>query len=479
MRKSLLLLIPLFYLIPGYEQNKIISKTKSLNIILFVADDLGAVDIGAYGSKVVRTPNLNKFAREGLLFNRAFAASPTCSPSRSSFLTGLMPFRNGAHGNHAGVKEGTFSIVQYLQPLNYTVAIAGKLHIGPGSVFAFERIANTNVPEPGHERNPGLNYDLNLEPVDQWLAAQKAGKPFMLMVADHSPHVVWPEKPTYDPEKVDIPANHIDTRETRMSRARYYTDITKMDNNFGRLMEMLKKHNMLENTIVVFTADQGPQWPFAKWTLYDYGVKTPLIVKWPGVTKAGKSTNALVSLVDLVPTFVDIAGGTPPSSVDGKSFLPVLKNQSDSARDFVFATHTGDGTMNRTPTRMIRSSQYKLILNIAPDTLFNTHMNKAKDHDGGREYWDSWRAKSFSDEHAASVLWRYHNHPEEEFFDVIADPNELKNLANDPKFSKLVEEYRNKLIEWRVRQIDTVTTPELIIQVPNKPKAKPIAPYVF
>lgn len=452
-------------------------NTAAPNIVLFVADDLGAVDISPYGNKIARTPNLGSFARESLLFKNAFASSPTCSPSRSSFLTGLMPFRNGAHGNHAGVKEGTRSIVQYLEPLGYQVAIAGKLHIGPESVFSFERIANTNVPEPGFEKKPGLNWDLNLDPVNTWFSKRNTNKPFMLVVADHSPHVVWPEQATYDPGKVDIPANHIDTKETRKSRARYYTDITKMDGNFGRLLRLLEQHHLKENTLVIFIADQGPQWAFAKWTLYDYGVHTPLLVRWPGITKRGQQTQALVSLVDLVPTIVEAAGGTAPAGIDGNSFLKVIKDAKQPAREMVFASHTGDGMMNRTPTRMLRTIRYKYILNIAADTIFNTHMNKARDHDGGREYWNSWKDLSFTNQHAAFVLWRYHHHPAEELYDIQADPLEQHNLSAEPRYAAMLADFRSKMKSWRAGQGDEETGPEKLIPLPAG--AKPVAPYVF
>ena len=450
---------------------------KPLNIVLFVADDLGAVDIAPYGNKVVRTPNLSRFATESILFSNAFASSPTCSPSRSSFLTGLMPFRNGAHGNHAGVKEGTKSIVQYLQPLGYQVAIAGKLHIGPETVFPFERIAQTNIPEPGFEKKPGLNWDLNLDPVDSWLASRQNTQPFMLMVADHSPHVVWPEQATYDPAKVDIPASHIDTKETRNSRARYYTDISKMDGNFGRLLHLLDQHKLKENTLVIFIADQGPQWAFAKWTLYDYGVRTPLMVRWPGVVKGAQKTTALVSLVDLVPTIIEAAGGIAPKDIDGLSFLPIVQGKKQVAREMVFASHTGDGMMNRTPMRMIRTDRYKYILNIAADTVFNTHINKARDHDGGREYWNSWRDLSFTNKEAAFVLWRYHNHPSEELYDLKADPNEMHNLSAEGKYQSLLIDFRNKMKSWRAMQGDLETGPEKLQAIPAG--TKPVAPYVF
>jgi N-sulfoglucosamine sulfohydrolase len=448
------------------------------NIVLFIADDLGVNDTEPYGNKIVRTPNLQKLSRESLLFTRAFASSPTCGPSRSSIFTGLMPIRHGAHGNHSAVARGTRSLAQYLQPLGYRVAIAGKLHVGPEEVFAFEHVSKTNLPEPGHEQKPGLNYDLNFDPVDQWLAQQQKNKPFMLIVADHSPHVVWPEKYSYDPAKVDIPQKHIDTRETRVARARYYTDVSKMDSNVGRLLASLEKNGLSKNTIVIFTADQGPQWPFAKWSLYDDGIKTPLMVRWPGVVRAGKQTGALVSLTDLLPTLVEAAGGNAPGNIDGQSFLPVLKGQKDTHREEVFATHTGDALMNRAPARMVRTNQYKYILNLAPEILYTTHMDKAKDHDGGREYWDSWRSKSFTDQQAASVLWRYHNRPKEELYDVEADPHELHNLAADTGYAKLLESLRAKLAAWRKQQNDFFTGPEEIKE-PKKKGEKPAAPYVF
>lgn len=481
MYKSIICCALLFLSQIGEAQKRKGASSERFNIVLFIADDLDATDIGPYGNKIVRTPNLDKLAQESMLFTRAFASSPTCSPSRSTIFTGLMPMRHGGHGNHNGVKEGTPSLVQYLQPLGYRVALAGKLHIGPEAVFPFERIEQTNVPEPGFEKKPGLNWDLNLAPVDQWLAQQQKNKPFMLVVADHSPHVIWPEKAEYDPAQIDIPVNHIDTRETRASRARYYTDITKMDNNVGKVLASLERNGLAKNTIVLFVSDQGPQWPFAKWSLYDDGVQTPLIVRWPGTVDPAAKAGALVSLADLVPTLVEASGGTAPGNIDGQSFLAVLKGQKETHREAVYATHTGDRLMNRAPARMVRTAQYKYILNLAPQILYTTHMDKAKDHDGGREYWDSWREKSFTDTHAAAVLWRYHNRPKEELYNVEDDPKELRNLAADPKYARVLAGMRTKMAEWRKGQSDTITGPEEFNEKVEEQKKgqKPVAPYVF
>ncbi|HMF71095.1 MAG TPA: hypothetical protein VK616_06450, partial [Flavitalea sp.] len=181
----------------------------------------------------------------------------------------------------------------------------------------------------------------------------------------------------------------------------------------------------------------------------------------------------------LVPTIVEAAGGVAPGNIDGESFLQVLKGLKNVHRKYVFATHTGDRLMNRSPARMLRTNQYKYILNIAPQIQYTTHMDLAKDHDGGREYWDSWVKKSYTEEHAASVLWRYHNLPKEELYDVLTDPHEMHNLAGDVKYMKLIEEYREEMSKWRTQQNDTITGPELIKDEPAKRGAKPVAPYVF
>lgn len=438
-----------------------VAKEKPLNIVLFVADDLGANDIGPYGNRVVRTPNLDRLAAESLVFSNAFASSPTCSPSRASIYTGKYPFRNGAHANHHGITAENRTLPAYLNTLGYQVGFAGKLHIGPMSLYPFDLIHHTNVPEPGHEKDGVLWTDLNMEPVDQWLAdASKSKKPFMLVVNDHSPHVMWPEKPEYDASEVDVPAIHIDTKETRVARSRYYTDITKMDTNVGKLLESLAKYQLDQNTVVIFTADQGPQWAFGKWNLYDYGIRVPLIVRWPGVVKGASESNSLASLVDILPTAIELAGGKAPKQpdqIDGRSLLPLLTGKENNRREPIFASHTGDGTINQAPMRMIRSSRYKYILNLAPEVLYHTHINLAKDHDGGRQYWPSWLNRSFADEHAAAVLWRYHNRPKEELYDIQSDPNELHNLATNPRYESIMNDFRMQMTEWRTQQGDTET----------------------
>lgn len=441
------------------------------NIVLFVGDDLGAVDTEPYGNRVVRTPHLARLAAEGLTFQRAYATSPTCAPSRASIYSGLLPFRHGAHANHSMARAGVRSLPHYLGELGYRVAIAGKLHVGPETAYPFERVAGSNVPEPEARGQGALFADLHMPAVDAWLGTVDRSRPWMLVVADHSPHVVWPDSATYDPARVDVPPYHIDTPEYRAARARYYTDVTKMDGNLGATLEALRRRGFADNTVVVFTADQGPQFPFGKWGVYELGIRAPLVVRWPGTVRPAGRTDAMVSLVDLLPTLVEAAGGRAPEGIDGRSFLGVLRGRQAQHRDTVWASHTGDRAMNRVPMRMLRTDRWKYIRNLA-DTVYTTHMDRVLERN--QMYWASWLDRSFRDASAAAILWRYHRRPTEELYDLAADPLERHNLAALPEHAPTLTALRARLDAWRTAQGDTEKASEPLDERPG-----PGPPYLF
>jgi N-sulfoglucosamine sulfohydrolase len=160
-----------------------------------------------------------------------------------------------------------------------------------------------------------------------------------------------------------------------------------------------------------------------------------------------------VSLVDLLPTFIEAAGGTPPDDIDGCSFLPVLLGSKDKHRDAIFATHTRDGRMNDFPMRCIRTRTHKYILNLKPDNTYTTHITDGKDQDG-RDYWRSWLEKAKTDEHAARMVRRYQHRPTEELYDLRVDPYELNNIAADPANRHLVSSLRKRLEQWMKEQAD-------------------------
>lgn len=419
------------------------------NLVLFIADDFSWHDVGAYGNKSVRTPNIDRLAAEGMRFDAVFSASPTCTPSRSAIFTGMYPFRSGAHTNHSLVRDDLKTWPVYFREAGYRVVLAGKTHFGPREIFPFEYLPNSNVMPPGKKHV--LWTDLNTSAVAEMLASHDQQQPLCLVVASHSPHVYWPENDGYDPAKISLPPYLLDTPETRLAMYRYFTDVTWMDKQVGEVLDALAKSGFAENTLFGFTSDHGAQVPFGKWNLYDAGIRTPLIVRWPGKVKAGSTTAAMVSLIDLLPTFLEAAEAKAPSDVDAKSFLSVLRGDAEKHREEVFAAHTGDKEMNRTPMRCVRTSRFKYIANLAPDIRYTTHISDAKGPDG-KDYWDSWERVAERDEHAKQVIERYRHRPAEELYDVQADPYELKNLADDPAHAKTLAELRERVKQWRVQQ---------------------------
>ena len=424
------------------------------HLVLFLADDFSWNDAGPYGSPDARTPNLDRLAQEGLRFDAAFAASPTCTPSRSCLYTGLYPFRNGAHTNHSLVRDEVRTLPQRLQALGYRVVLAGKTHIGPRPIFPFEYLEGSNQLPPG--KKEVLWTDLNTQVVDRLLEQHdRAKQPLCLLVCSHSPHVYWPEVDGYDPTKLHLPPYLVDTPETRAARDRYLTDVTWMDRQVGEVRNSLRRHGYAENTLFLFSADQGAQWPFAKWNLYDAGLRVPLLAHWPGHVKVG-TTKAMVSLIDVLPTFLAAAGAPAATDLDGHSFLPVLEGKSHHLRDEVFAAHTGDKEMNRAPSRCIRTSHWKLIANLAPEITYRTHISGGNGLDG-RVYWDSWLRFAPSNPAAARLIERYEHRPAVELYDLERDPWELENLAANPKHARTVAELQEKLKQWRLQQGEDLT----------------------
>jgi uncharacterized sulfatase len=376
--------------------------------------------------------------------------------------TGLYPMRNGAHANHSVINDGIRTLPADMKELGYRVVIAGKTHIGPRTAFGFEYLADSNIMPPG--KKALLSTDLNTAAVEKLLAEHDKAKPLCLIVCSHSPHVYWMDNDgSYDPAKLTLPPYLLDTPETRLAMCKYLTDVSHMDQQLGDVLDSLTKHGYADDTLFMYTADQGAQWPFAKWNVYDAGIRVPLIIRWPGAVKSDSSTPALASLVDLLPTMIEVGGGTPPKDLDGRSLVPLLRGQGNHVHDEIFAAHTGDGQMNRSPQRCIRTTRYKLIANLASEGVYKTHIDAAGGPDG-KDYWDSWvRLANGGDAHAKRVIEHYKHRPPEELYDLQTDPYELKNLIDDPAHAAVAKELREKLKTWRVQQgedLNKVPMPE-------------------
>lgn len=410
-----------------------LAAPKPPNVVLFLADDQTWFDSGAYGNQDVPTPNIDRLASEGMRFTHAFTGTAMCAPTRQQLYTGLYPVRSGAYPNHSRVREGTRSLVHYFRDLGYRVALTGKEHFGPASSFPFERLR-----EKGADRQRREAVDLDAA---GRFMSRESRQPFFLVVASNSPHTPWTEgNPSqFDLDAIDVPGHLVDTPETRKALVAYYAEITHLDGQLGRVLSALESSGEQNNTILIYTSEQGSSLPFAKWTLYDAGVRTAMVVRWPGQVAAGATSDAMVHYVDVVPTLVD-AAGSELADVDGRSFLPVLLGQSEEHREHVFGAQTTRGVIHGTdyPSRSVRSRQYKLILNLAAANGFRNLLTLPP-RNGVLASWEG-----VAPDRARAYLER----PEVELYDLEADPWELDNLAMDPEHRGVVATHRAVLDEW-------------------------------
>lgn len=422
-----------------------VAQSRRPHLVLFLADDHGFFDSPVYGAKVVRTPNMERLAAEGLTFEHAFSGAAICIPSRAILMSGLCSHRNGATANGKPMKTGLKTLPSYMKELGYQVAHFGKSHFLPAENYKDWEAVPSEIKGEGV-----LNTDLVTGAVDEWLAnwEKSERRPLCLIVCSHSPHVTWDANQGYDPGEVELPPSFVDTAETRAARAEYYTDVTKMDTQLGEVYASVRKR-LGNNALFLYTSDNGAQWPFGKWSLYDAGIRLPMIATWPGVVRAASRTRAMVSFTDVLPTFMELAGGKGPAGIDGLSFAGVLRGRSSRHRDEIYASHTADnnGGMNCYPMRAVRTERWKYIRNLHPELSYQTHFDRGVQRDG-RVAWDSWVAKGQTDAKAAGVVRRYHARPVEELYDVAADPHETRNLAGVAEHAGVLGELRGKVDAW-------------------------------
>jgi uncharacterized sulfatase len=427
-------------------------RTDKPNIVILIADDHSMLDSGCYGNTVVKTPNIDRLAREGMRFTRAFTATAMCAPTRSILYTGLYAIRSGAYPNHSLVYPGTRSLPHYLKKHGYRVALAGKKHIGPVESFPFEYIARTAAAVNGFIRS-------------------RDDQPFCLIIATNDPHSPWKKDSSYDPEKIELPPYLVDTPQTRQAVANYYADVSSMDEEVGTYAEVIRKHNLEANTLFIYTSEQGAQFPHGKWTCYDVGLAVEFIARWPGRIQPGSVSDAMIHYVDVAPTLIEIAGGKPIKGLDGRSFLDVLLGKKDEHRSVVYGVHTTRGIIDGSecyPIRSIRTATHKYIMNLNADTSFrNVLITKDKEN-----YWRSWVEKAKTDAKAAKLVDMYQHRPAEELYDLRRDPYELNNIGADPANGELVASLRKRLEDWMKEQGDRGVETEMLAFERQRKKKK-------
>ena len=433
------------------------------NIVFILADDASWKHFGVYGNSAVNTPNIDNMAKEGVLFKNAFVSTPSCTASRSAILTGRNSFEleDGILlGGYLPKKFLTYTSV--LEKAGYKVGATGK-GWGPGTLFGRTvNPAGKPYNDLRHDPYKELFCDSSISDIDyaanfnNFLFDRGEDQPFVFWVGTNEPHKPYTADfaatQNIEFSNISIPDFYPDNENVRAEIASYLAEIQHIDTQIGLVYEVLKKHGKLDNTIVVFSSDNGMPFPRAKSNLYEYGIRIPLIVTWGNKIKKNRSVDDLISLTDLAPTFIDAAGLSVPSSMSGKSFIDILlSDQSGQVRakdNHVYTAIERHGRQSLYPSRSIRRQDFQLIWNALPE-------NNPIAVDGGP-------IKDVLINNKVSQPYYYKlaigKRPEYELYDVKADPYNMDNLAEDPLYQDVLDELKSQLFQYlELRQDPRIT----------------------
>lgn len=448
------------------------------NILFFISDDLGARWTGAYGESIAKTPGIDRLAREGVRFDRAFCASPSCTPSRSAILTGQAIYRLEEGGLLMGALPVKFPVFPLmLEESGYFVGHTGKTW-SPGSLRAggwgdrhpcgkgYEKRKNNRNTLYGDKPLPDYwanDYAANFEDFLAARAANGTEQPFFFWCGTIQPHLPWikgsgaasGKSPADAPQPAwlpDHPIVHNDVLD-------YISETEYADSHLARILDTLDQAGELDNTVIIFTGDHGTPLPRAKCNLYDAGTHVPLIVRYPPMVKAGRTVEDIVSLADVTATMLELANLEPTEAMTSRSFVPQLKSEKsgwiDESRDatiiaferHVWARPEGLGY----PMRALRTDKHLYIRNYEPDRWPQGDPDFVSHAQGviGDSDWCPTKALLLDEKDDPNIgkYYRlaYGKRPAEELYDVAKDPDQLHNLAGDPAYAKIKDELRQRL----------------------------------
>ncbi len=432
-------------LIPGCMSETVpqeATNAKRPNILWLISEDTSP-DFACYGNALVKTPHFDKLASEGALYTNAFATSPVCSPARSAFMTGMYQTSIGAHHHRSHRRDGyalpdpVDIITKYFRQAGYYTCNSAGL--------AYKKLGKTD-----------WNFAPKTNPFDgtDW-SQRKPGQPFFAQLNFSMTHRTFKrdERNPIDPETVELPPYYPDHPIARRDWADYLESIQVLDMQIGVALTWLEKEGLADDTIVMYFGDHGRPHVRGKQWLYEGGIRIPMIVRWPGKIEPGTVVDDLVSSVDFAPTFLRAAGIKPPKHLQGHPFL----GPGRRTRKYVFAARDRcDGTVDR--IRCIRSQRYKYIRNYYPDrpyTQFNGY--KKLQYPVLTLMQVLYRKGQLTPEQARFMAA---SRPPEEFYDLEQDPFEMRNLADDPEYKKLLKQHRRKLDEWIKATHDRGEIPE-------------------
>lgn len=406
------------------------------NILFITADNLGWHDLSCYGNQNIQTPNIDRIAQEGVRFENAFCVSSSCAPSRASLLTGQYPHTHGVTGlphihYFRALSPFHFTLPKLLSKAGYATGIEGKWHVSPflpTSWYGYEERLSGVFPEDHFIRGTEKSIDfLSRHKNHRFFFQVNYKNSHRNIVGEYEYHPDFP----VDPDKITVPEYMAmpDWPEIREDLARYYSQNLRMERMIGELLQALDALGLSENTLVLFMSDNGPHYPGMISTLYDRGVATPLIARWPGKIPQGLVVPNLVSSIDIMPTFLEAAGLKAPAGVQGRSILPLMTGRFIENRDESLFFEQTDH-VHYIPCRAVRTHQWKYIRNYS-DNAFGLDMNNH----------DDWAHRMCD---LPGHPWKTPR-PREELYHLKNDPQEQTNLATHPDVHPALKQLRSML----------------------------------
>ncbi len=454
------------------------AEQKPLNIVFICAEDMGR-EFAAYGDRTMETPGLDRLSAEGIVFDKAYASSPTCSSSRAGMLTGFYTHQHGQYGlvgrGHS-IHEGIPNVVDQLRSAGYFAGVTYKVHIDPDPEFD---IGPKNIFGPG--KGAFSNPDRLAAAAELCIKeAQKSDKPLFLLLNTFDTHALdkkkayeinnmWRDQYQGHPAETLKPGeaplwNVFRDGEATLAMkehaAAYYNSLKRVDMTVEKTLTLLDKYGMNENTLVIFSSDHGPAYPRGKQTLYESGIHVPFIVRWPDRRNAGERSQALISLIDLTPTFLEAANLEIPDYLPSKSIMGLGANPQAPFRKTVgadFFSHWAPEGFH--PSYMITDGTYKLIYN--PDVW---------GHRGLTEYGKLQFPQDMLQQEGigGEVVRRYLKPPEYELYHIERDAFETVNLADSIEHKAVLESFQARLENWRKKNEDPFADHQLLTDFANE-----------
>ena len=416
--------------------------SKKPNIILFITHDQGQY-LGCYDSpqtpNSLETPNLDKLADNGVRFTNYFCTAPQCSPSRGGIQTSLYPHQNGLMGlldRGWSLPEKNITLPMYLKENGYTTHLMGFQHeVFDAYTLGYDTISKRRSEMLYNCQKMNKNYQ------EFFKTHQNDDNPFYVCIGVaqvHRPFGVWGDP--VDPNSVIIPPYLPDNEIVRQDLSQFYGAIQGVDSCIGNIINQLEDFYLRESTLFIYTTDHGEAYPRAKCTLYDPGIKTLLLMSWPNSNIIQQSAvyNQMISNIDLLPTVLDLIDAEIPNKIEGRSFLPLLKGQTDRFREEIYSEKTFHEIYD--PIRSIRTEEFKFIINFEKSkTLYQIGMDIQQDALG------------------KNMLELINKpRPDEELYDLKNDPDEKTNLINNLRYKDIALELKAKLFNWMKQTKDPI-----------------------